>query len=449
MHRDGSVTVTDNGRGIPVGLHPEEKIPTVELVLTELHAGAKFSRTDADARLQVLRRPARRRRLGHQRALRAARSRGQARRRRAPDRVRRRRGDEEAEEGAAASARRTPAPRCASGPTRSTSTRPKVSLDDLERIVRSKAVLLPGVKVTLNIETAKETTKRTWNYPEGMKGYLAELLGEAQRGRAGLRRREVRQGRRGQRLRGRRGRRLGVRFRRGRQGLRRVLRQPHPHARRRHARGRAARRHLRGDQGVRRVPQPDAASGIKLLADDAWSRTVYFLSAKVLEPQFHGQTKEKLSNRDAVKLVAEMVRDPFELWMNSNVEYGRKIADLVIRQAIERSRSVQKVERKKSSSVVILPEKLTDCESSDLERQRAVPGRRRFGGRLGQAGARQALPGDLQHARQGAQLVGGEARAAVLQRRDPRHRGRARRRSARREGRARTSRACATARSPR
>jgi topoisomerase-4 subunit B len=106
--------------------------------------------------------------------------------------------------------------------------------------------------------------------------------------------------------------------------------------------------------------------GIKLMADDVWSRTVYFLSAKVLEPQFHGQTKEKLSNRDALKLVSSMVRDPFELWMNSHPDWGRKIADLVIRQAVERSRSVQKIERKKSSSVVMLPEKLTDCESTNL-----------------------------------------------------------------------------------
>jgi topoisomerase-4 subunit B len=99
---------------------------------------------------------------------------------------------------------------------------------------------------------------------------------------------------------------------------------------------------------------------------DAWSRAVYFLSAKVLEPQFHGQTKEKLSNRDAVKLISTMVRDPFALWMNSNEEHGRKICDLVIKQAVERSRTVQKVERRKSSSVVILPEKLSDCESTGL-----------------------------------------------------------------------------------
>jgi len=106
--------------------------------------------------------------------------------------------------------------------------------------------------------------------------------------------------------------------------------------------------------------------GIKLQADDVWSRTVYFLSAKVLEPQFHGQTKEKLSNRDALKLVSSMVRDPFELWLNSHVDFGRKIADLVVRQALERSRAVTKVERKKSSSVVMLPEKLTDCESKNV-----------------------------------------------------------------------------------
>src|SRR6185295_15365314 len=107
--------------------------------------------------------------------------------------------------------------------------------------------------------------------------------------------------------------------------------------------------------------------GIKLLADDAWSRTIYFLSTKVLEPQFHGQTKEKLSNRDAVKLVTEMVRDPFALWMNNNEASGRKIIDLVIKQAIERSRTVQKVERRKSSSVVMLPDKLVDCESEDVK----------------------------------------------------------------------------------
>jgi topoisomerase IV subunit B len=93
---------------------------------------------------------------------------------------------------------------------------------------------------------------------------------------------------------------------------------------------------------------------------------VYFLSAKVLEPQFHGQTKEKLSNRDALKLVSGMVRDPLELWMNTHVDHGRRIAEVAIAQAVNRAKTVQKVERRKGSSVVMLPEKLTDCESTEL-----------------------------------------------------------------------------------
>ena len=106
--------------------------------------------------------------------------------------------------------------------------------------------------------------------------------------------------------------------------------------------------------------------GIKLMADDVWSKHgATFCRRKCSSRSFTGQTKEKLSNRDALKLVSTMVRDPFELWLNSHVDCGRKIAELVIRQAVERSRSVQKVERKKSSSVVILPEKLTDCESTN------------------------------------------------------------------------------------
>jgi topoisomerase-4 subunit B len=243
---------------------------------------------------------------------------------------------------------------------------PKVSLDDLERIVRSKAVLLPGVKVTLSVETAKETKKQTWNYPDGMKGYLAEMIGKSTAvapvfdGEKYIKEGEANGFAIGE------GAAWAFAFVEDDKGY--------------------------GESYANLIPTSDGGTheaglregifeaikafaeyhnltpkGVKLLAEDAWSRTVYFLSAKVLEPQFHGQTKEKLSNRNAVKLVAEMVRDPFALWMNSNVEHGRKITDLVIQQAIERSRTVQKVERRKSSSVVILPEKLTDCESSDLK----------------------------------------------------------------------------------
>ena len=362
LHRDGSVTVTDNGRGIPVGLHPDEKIPTVQLVFTELHAGAKFSKNAADAaykfsgglhgvgvsvtnalseRLEV-----------------------EVKREGALHRI-------VFADGVVAEKLR----KLKSCPPRDTGTSlriwpnrkyfdsPKVSLPDLERIVRSKAVLLPGVKVSLNIEGAKETTSRTWSYPEGMKGYLKELLADAEPVGAIFDGENYVKEANGYAV----GEGAGWAF-----------------ALVEDAKG-------YGESYANLIPTPAGGThesglrdgvfeavkafsehhnmlprGIKLMADDVWSKTVYFLSAKVLEPQFHGQTKEKLSNRDAFKLVAAMVRDPFELWLNSHVEWGRKIADLVIRQAVERSRSVQKVERKKSSSVVMLPEKLTDCEATDL-----------------------------------------------------------------------------------
>src|SRR5688572_15771118 len=179
LHRDGSVTVTDNGRGIPVGLHPDEKIPTVQLVLTELHAGAKFSRTAADAAYKF---------SGGLHGVGISVT--NALSERLEVQVKR--------DGAvyrivfANGAVTEKLKKLRSCPARDTGTSlriwpnkkyfdsPKVSLPDLERIVRSKAVLLPGVKVTLNIEGPKETTTRTWSYPEGMKGYLAELLAEAQ-----------------------------------------------------------------------------------------------------------------------------------------------------------------------------------------------------------------------------------------------------------------------------
>lgn len=365
VHRDGSVSVADNGRGIPVGMHPTEKIPTVQLVFTELHAGAKFSKTEADAaykfsgglhgvgvsvtnalstRLEV-----------------EVRREGGVHRMAFADGV-----VAEKLKRAGAAPKGETGTRLRIWPNKKYFDSGKISLPELERIVRSKAVLLPGVAVTLNIEGAREgqeTTSQTWSYPEGMKGYLKDLLADAEPVAPIFDGEKYVQEANGFAV----GEGAGWAF-----------------AMVDEAKG-------YGESYANLIPTPAGGTheaglrdgifeavkafaehhnmmprGIKLQSDDVWSRTVYFLSAKVLEPQFHGQTKEKLSNRDAVKLVSSMVRDPFELWLNSHVDFGRKIAELVIRQAVERSRSVTKVERKKSSSVVMLPEKLTDCESSSL-----------------------------------------------------------------------------------
>ena len=108
--------------------------------------------------------------------------------------------------------------------------------------------------------------------------------------------------------------------------------------------------------------------GLKVVGEDVWSRASYVLAVKMLDPQFKGQVKNELISRDGVKLVAQMVRDPFELWLNQHVEEGKRIAELVIRQAMARTRAAQKVERRKSSGVAVLPGKLTDCASDDPDR---------------------------------------------------------------------------------
>jgi len=106
--------------------------------------------------------------------------------------------------------------------------------------------------------------------------------------------------------------------------------------------------------------------GVKLLPEDVFARASYVLSAKVLDPQFQGQIKERLNSRDAVRLVSSFVRPSLELWLNQHVEYGRKLAELAIRAAQSRQRAGQKVEKRKGSGVAVLPGKLTDCESRDI-----------------------------------------------------------------------------------
>jgi len=108
--------------------------------------------------------------------------------------------------------------------------------------------------------------------------------------------------------------------------------------------------------------------GVKLVAEDVFARASFVLSAKVLDPQFQGQTKEKLVSRDALKLVSSMLKDPLDLWLNEHLEPAKKIVELAIQQAQARLRSAQKVEKKKGSSVAVLPGKLTDCSSSDSSR---------------------------------------------------------------------------------
>jgi topoisomerase-4 subunit B len=107
---------------------------------------------------------------------------------------------------------------------------------------------------------------------------------------------------------------------------------------------------------------------VKVLSEDVFSRVSFVLSAKVLDPQFQGQTKEKLTSRDAMKLVSSFVRPQFEYWLNDHIEEGKKLAELIVAQAQARQRQATKYTKRKSSTVAVLPGKLTDCESTDISR---------------------------------------------------------------------------------
>ena len=153
------------------------------------------------------------------------------------------------------------------------------------------------------------------------------------------------------------------------------------------------------------------------------ARASFVLSVKVLDPQFQGQIKERLNSRDAVRLVGGFAKSALDLWLHSNVEYGKKLAELAIRQAQARQRSAQKVEKRKSSGVAVLPGKLTDCESSDASRTEAFLVEGDSAGGSAKMGRDKGVPGHPEAARQGAQFLGGRPRPAVRQQRDPRYFG--------------------------
>lgn len=362
LHADGSVTVEDDGRGIPVGLHPEEKAPVVELVFTRLHAGGKFDKKGGGAYafsgglhgvgVSVTNALSKRLELVVWREAAAHRmvfSNGDVLEPLAvvPELNRKKSGT-----------------RVRVWPDNSFFDSGVIPLNELMHLLRSKAVLMAGVKVTLINEKTGDT--RNWQYEDGLAGYLSEAL-------EGLE-------------------------------LRVPMFQGEQFALADHesfAQGEGAQWVVVwADEGnvvresyVNLIPTPAGGTheaglreglfsavkgfaelhsllpkGVKLLPEDVFARASFVLSAKVLDPQFQGQIKERLNSRDAVRLVGGFVRTALDLWLNSNVEYGKKLAELAIRQAQARAKSAQKVEKRKSSGVAVLPGKLTDCESSDSSR---------------------------------------------------------------------------------
>lgn len=106
---------------------------------------------------------------------------------------------------------------------------------------------------------------------------------------------------------------------------------------------------------------------VKIVADDIWGKASFILSAKIIDPEFHGQTKEKLNNRYFINLISGLVKDNFENWLHSNLEIGKTLTEMAIEQAKARQKKAPKLERKAVGSVTKLPEKLTDCNNKNPE----------------------------------------------------------------------------------
>ena len=366
LRADGGISVDDDGRGIPVGLHPEEKVPTVEIVFTRLHAGGKFDKGSGGAyafsgglhgvgvsvtnalssRLEIT---VWREGKVHQLAF-ADGDLVEPLTSRSPTREDKKSGT-----------------RVTAWPNPQYFDSSAIPQAELQRLLRSKAVLLPGVKVTLVHERTGEN--QTWQYDQGLRGYLTESLAQGSNAELVIPLFEGEQyaGRDAEGFAEGEGAAWVVAWTEDGNVMREsyVNLIPTP-AGGTHESG--LREGLFG--AVKNFVEMHALlpKGVKLLPEDVFARTSFVLSAKVLDPQFQGQIKERLNSRDAVRLVAGFCRPPLELWLNQHVDYGRKLAELVIRQAQTRLRSAQKVEKKKSSGVAVLPGKLTDCESSDVSR---------------------------------------------------------------------------------
>lgn len=360
LHIDGSVSVEDDGRGIPFGMHPEENAPVIQLVFTQLHAGGKFDKGKGGAYsfsgglhgvgVSVTNALSKRLEATSFREGQAARLVFAG-------------GDvlEALSVRPLESGERKTGTTVRCWPDGKYFEALALPMAQLVHLLRSKAVLMPGVSVTLLQEKTRET--QTWIFKGGLRDYLSQNLaaepvipmfeGEAY---ADAQHDVFAQGE---------GANWCVAFTEDGQALRESYVNLIPTS--------AGGTHELGLRdglfsAVKSFIDLHALlpKGVKLLPEDVFARASFVLSTKVLDPQFQGQIKERLNSRDALRLVSGFVRPALELWLNQNVEYGKKLADLAIKAAQVRQKAGQKVEKRKGSGVAVLPGKLTDCESRDL-----------------------------------------------------------------------------------
>lgn len=350
LYRDGSLAVSDDGRGMPVDIHPEEGRPGVEVILTTLHAGGKFSSKNYQfsgglhgVGVSVVNALSKRLEVTVKRD-------GAEWRMAFAD------GEKVSDlEQVGTVGKRVSGTRVHFWPDAKYFESAKFSVPRLKHVLRAKAVLCPGLRVRFYDEAAEEET--VWYYEDGLKDYLKSALQDTETvpqepfvGRfaaanetaewavtwltdegEGLAESYVNliptaQG--------------GTHVNGLRTGLTEAIREF------------CEFRNL--------LPR-----GVRITPDDVWERICYVLSVKMQDPQFSGQTKERLSSRECASFVSGVVKDAFSLWLNQHTDAAAQIVELVVQSAQKRMRAAKKVARKKVTSGPALPGKLADCTLQD------------------------------------------------------------------------------------
>ncbi len=354
IHDDGSMSVRDNGRGMPVDRHQKENVSGVEVILTRLHAGGKFS--DKNYRF-----------AGGLHGVGVSVVNALS----TKLEVNVRRGGGEYRMTFAGGNKKTDLVQVGKVGARNTGTTirfwpderyfdsVKFSVSRLKRLLRAKAVLCPGLRIDFSDE-AEPANDESWVYSDGMADYLRAALGDAER-----------------------------------------VPEP-PFAG--HVKGNDEEAdwvvawlgeddEIFGESYVNLIPTPQGGThvsgfrsglteavrefcefrdlvpkGVRITPEDVWHRCAYLLSVRLHDPQFSGQTKERLSSRETATFVSGVVKDAFSLWLNQHVEDGERIARIALDHAQRRLRAGRQVKRKKVAAGPALPGKLADCASQDLAR---------------------------------------------------------------------------------
>lgn len=354
LYKDGSIKVQDDGRGMPVDMHPEQNMPGVEVILTQLHAGGKFSNKNYQfsgglhgVGISVVNALTERleveiKRNGKVYQMQFANGEKQS---------------ELSEIGTVGKA--NTGTMVHFWPDASYFDSNKVSVLKLKHVLRAKAVLCPGLKIRLILEQGEETF--TWLYQNGLEEYLLDRVGNVEfypnepfMGKMVSDHEAVE---------------WGIVW--TAESLPENITESYVNLVPTSQGG----THVNGlrtglTEAMREFCEIRnlLPRGVKITPEDVWELCHYILSVKLEDPQFSGQTKERLSLRECVAFVSGVAKDSFSLWLNQHPAAGEKIAEVIILSAQKRLKSSKKAIRKKISAGPQLPGKLADCASQDITR---------------------------------------------------------------------------------